>query len=368
MSEKYPIVLNQNGKRIWFITDTHLGVKNNSNEWIEIIREYFDNWFIPLVKEHYKQGDILIHLGDVYDSRQSLNIKVLNLGVSIFEKLSEIFQDGIYIIAGNHDLWGKMSNEVNSLKSLKWIPGVNIIENPITLVVNNRTFFMMPWRADHGEESKTLDSVDPHDFLCCHADIRGLKFNRYTTVEDGAEVEKFKKFKSVYSGHIHFSQKIENINMLGSPYEITRSDMDNPKSVLLLDLQTLEETNFVNTFSPQFKKLYFHEILDKTPDDLWPIFSNNFIDIMIDPNMSMKTQLSLLTELIPVYKTLSFHPWDPNQASSLSDQMFDSEGKQFDVLDFIKDYILHMEEPSEIKEKLVSSLAKLYTMVQNQEN
>ena len=37
-------------KRLWMITDTHLGVRNSSEEWIQIVRKYFFEWFIPLVK------------------------------------------------------------------------------------------------------------------------------------------------------------------------------------------------------------------------------------------------------------------------------------------------------------------------------
>ena len=33
--------------------------------------------------------------------------------------MSAIFKDGVYIIVGNHDIWGKTNNEVNSLKSIK---------------------------------------------------------------------------------------------------------------------------------------------------------------------------------------------------------------------------------------------------------
>ena len=88
--DKFP-----NIKRIIFITDTHLGVRNNSNDWIEIHEDYFKNWFIPFCKKIYKPGDCLVHLGDVYDSRQSLNLRVLNLGIEIFESLSDIFKDGI---------------------------------------------------------------------------------------------------------------------------------------------------------------------------------------------------------------------------------------------------------------------------------
>lgn len=354
------------GKRVWFISDTHLGVRNSSNEWIEMMRSYFFEWFIPLVKKNYKKGDILIHLGDVYDSRQSINIKVLNLGVSIFESLSEVFTDGIYVIAGNHDLWGTTSTEINSLKSIKWIPRVKIIEEPESLNIGERTFFLMPWRKDHQSEEETLDSVSRHDVLCCHTDIRGLKFNKYVSIEDGSDISKFSKFGRVYSGHIHYAQKVGNINMLGSPYELTRSDMDNQKSITMLDLETMEDTVFPNNFSPKFKKLYFENILDSTPDEMESVFRNNFIDVMIDPVMSLKAQLSVLTDILTTQRSLNFHPYDPNQATSLSQQIIDIEGKQFNVMDFVKEYVNNTEESQEIRDKMISSLSKLYSIVSMQ--
>jgi len=354
-------------KRIWFITDTHLGVRNNSNEWIDSIREYFFNWFFPLVRENYKPGDVLFHLGDFFDSRQSLNLKVLNLGIEISEELSNIFKDGIYIIVGNHDIWGKTSNDVNSLKSLKWIPGINIIEEPQTLKILDKSFLLMPWRKDHEAESEFLEQADTHDVLCCHADIRGLKFNKFTRVETGSSVDEFDKFKKVYSGHIHYAQKSGNINMLGSPYEITRSDMDNQKGITLLNVSDLKETYFPNDFSPKFKRFYFTDILESTQEDLEPLFANNFVDIMIDPVMSLKAPLNILTDILQSQRSLKFHPYDPDQANSLSQQIIDIEGRQFNVLDFIKEYIENLEHDRDTKDKMYQSLVKLHTIVTTQE-
>jgi DNA repair exonuclease SbcCD nuclease subunit len=361
------MIENKNAKRVWFIGDTHFGVRNSSNEWIEIMSGYFNDFFIPLIKNHYQPGDVLIHLGDVYDSRQSINLKVLNLGVDVFEKLSEIFQDGIYVIAGNHDLWGKNLNNINSLKSIKWVPNVNILEEPETLILGKKKFLMMPWRKDHATEEEFLDASKPHDYLCCHADIRGLKFNRYVNVEEGADSQKFEKFKTVYSGHIHYAQVVKNIHMLGSPYELTRSDMGNTKSVTLLDLTTGEEQRFANDFSPKFKKFLFDQILEMTIDDLEPEFRNNFVDIMIDPKMALKAPLNILTDSIGSQRKLGFHPYDPNQANKLSAQIYDTDGRQFSVMDFVKEYINTMNYDDSTKERLIGSVEKLYKITVDQD-
>jgi hypothetical protein len=358
---------NENIKRIWFITDTHLGVRNNSNDWIEIVRDYFYNWFFPLVRENYKPGDVLFHLGDFFDSRQSINLKVLDLGVSIAEEMSKIFKDGVHIIVGNHDIWGKNSNEINSLKSLKWIPGINIYEEPLSTTLGNRSIFLMPWRKDYEEDSLTLEQCDPHDILCCHTDIRGLQFNKYVLNEEGSDISKFSKFGKVFSGHIHYAQIVGNINMLGSPYQLTRSDADNKKSIWLLDLETMREERFINDYSPKYKRFYFDEILNSSPEQLESEFKNNFVDIFIDPVMSLRAPLSVITDILNSQKSLKFHPYDPNQANSLSQQIIDTDGRQFNVLDFIKEYVNHLSEEQEIKDKLYNSLVKLHTIVITQE-
>jgi DNA repair exonuclease SbcCD nuclease subunit len=281
--------------------------------------------------------------------------------------MSSIFKDGVYIIVGNHDIWGKTNNEVNSLKSIKWIPGVNIIEEPQSISIIDKSFLLMPWRKDHEAESEFLESSAAHDVLCCHADIRGLKFNKFTRVETGASVDEFEKFRRVYSGHIHYAQKSDNINMLGSPYEITRSDMDNKKGITLLNVSDLKETFFENDFSPKFKRFYFNDILESTQEDLEPLFRNNFVDIMIDPVMSLKAPLNILTDILQSQRTLKFHPYDPNQANSLSQQIIDIEGRQFNVLDFIKEYIENLEHDRDTKDKMYQSLVKLHTIVTTQE-
>lgn len=106
-------------KRAIIISDTHLGARSNSVEWLEVMKDWFYSDFIPKVKEIYQPGDILIHCGDVFDNRQSVNLLVLHEGIRLFEELSAIFESGVYVIAGNHDVMRKTTNEVSSLDCLK---------------------------------------------------------------------------------------------------------------------------------------------------------------------------------------------------------------------------------------------------------
>ena len=360
------MIENKKAKRIWFITDTHLGIKNSSNEWIEIMQSYFKDWFFPLIRKEYKDGDILVHLGDWYDSRQSLSLKALNLGVWVAEEMSSIFKDGIYVIAGNHDVWGKNSNEINSLKSIKWIPNFTILEEPESAIFGNRSVFMMPWRKNPEQETETLNIIEPHDYLFCHTDIVGLKFNKYSNVEHGTKEEELEKFRRIYSGHIHYSQNKGNVRMLGSPYELTRSDMGNRKYIMCLDLKTEKEKTHTNDFSPRYKKFIFEYLLNRTPEQLEPEFRNNFVDIYIDPSLALKAQLGLISDIISSHRSLNFHPYSSNETTQ-SNIISDSDG-QFNVMSFIKDYINTIPgEDETTKDKLYRSMIKLYQRVSNEE-
>ena len=106
----------------------HLGVRSNSMEWLEIQKDFYENEFIPNLKKNVKPGDILVQVGDAFDNRQSINLKVLHYAVDLFERLGEILP--VHVICGNHDIWAKKSNEITSIDSLKWIPNVAIYKEP----------------------------------------------------------------------------------------------------------------------------------------------------------------------------------------------------------------------------------------------
>ncbi len=353
-------------KRCWMLTDLHFGVRSNSQEWQDIQENYFDRFFIPLVKKNYQQGDVLLVLGDIFDSRNAINLKVLCMGVNIFEKLSEIFEDGIIIILGNHDIWAKTSNEINSLKSLKWIPNIFIYEEPETLQIGQKKFLAMPWRKDHAAENECVENTGKgHDYLLCHADIQGLKFNKFTDITEGCNIDNFDVFKTVYSGHIHYAQKIKNVNMLGSPYQLTRSDLGNQKGVTMLDLTTENETYWENNYSPKFIKMKFTDVIEMSPSRLNQVFKNNFVDIYIDGEQALKAPINIFMDLLDgSYRRIDFHPLLGDQ-----DEMPTSEEFQvtnFDLLKFAKEYVETLPYEDDTKTKLYDFVSKLYHKTEQQ--
>ena len=65
--------------KLWIINNTRFGYKNNSKEWREIMFDYFHNDFIPFIKKYNKPGDKLIHLGNIFNSDETVNISLLQI-------------------------------------------------------------------------------------------------------------------------------------------------------------------------------------------------------------------------------------------------------------------------------------------------
>ena len=346
-----------NASRIWLISDSHLGVRSNSKEWMDIIDDYFDNFFIPLILKEKKEGDVLVHCGDVFDSRQSINLYVLNKGIRIFEKISEIMP--VYMIIGNHDIFMKHTNDINSLKVFRNVNNITIFEKPTHLMFGNKKMFFLPWVEDVKELKQILQNPKNFsDVLFCHTDIVGLSFNRFTKVDEGAEVKELENYSKVYSGHIHYAQKLNNVRMLGCPYELTRSDSDNQKSVWVYDLESGQEIQYKNDYTPKFLKYRLEWILEQNIDDLQKIFFNNFIDITVCTQWIFKFPFSSFVEKFTGYRRIN--PSIISEDAADADDLEEEATEEISIVDLIQVYINELNYSQAIKEKLYSVSKKMY--------
>lgn len=350
-------------KRAFLITDTHIGVRNSSVEWLDITKEYFYKFFIPLLKKEKRDGDFLIHVGDVFDSRHSLNLFALNLALEVFEEISKIMP--IVIILGNHDIAKKNSNDVNSVKVLKWIPNILVLEEPEVITISDKKILFMPWRANHEEELACIDK-NPADFLFCHTDVQGLKFNKNTVISEGIDLAKLKSFRRVYAGHIHYAQHKNNFRMLGCPFPMTRSDINNEKGIWLFDIETEKEIYFSNTISPRFLRYTFERILEMDEEEAKTLFNNNFVDLLVDPKWSLNFPFGTFSEDMKGYRRLDFIPRMLNSEDDdgILLEVENASLEKIDVLELSKKLIAETLHNDNIKEKLMTTIKTLYERVQ----
>jgi DNA repair exonuclease SbcCD nuclease subunit len=349
-------MLNIPAKRIFLISDTHLGVRTNSREWMDTIEDYFKNEFIPLIKREFRPGDVLVHCGDVFDSRQSINLYVLNKAIQIFEEIHSIIP--IYMLVGNHDIFMKYSNEINSLKVFKHIPGIHIFEEPVLAQLGPKRALFIPWK-DSSEEIVNVVKEYDADIMFCHTDIKGMSFNKFVKIDEGTEAENLSKFQRVYSGHIHYAQKFKNVRMLGCPYELTRSDSGNTKNVWLLDLETDEETCFTNHRSPKFVKYKLEWVLEQTMEKLQELFHNNFVDILVTPQMSLKFPFAMFAERLKGYRRINPIITE-NQEVITEDGEVIEQYEEIVLSRLIEKHIESLSYSDNIKEKLKQVSGKIY--------
>lgn len=238
------------------VGDTHFGVfPLNLNKWVKIQFDYFYKQLIPYLKKHVKEGDILIHGGDLFDNRTSVPIIVQNKVEQLLIDIGEILP--VHIIVGNHDLWNKGDNSINSPKIYNWLPNVNVYEKTTIIEKCDKKLVLMPWVEKKPDMIKEIDN-NPGDYLFCHSDLNGCLMHLSSVAhrnKDKIDVEEFGRYKRVFSGHIHIRQVHKNFEFIGAPYQMDRNDYNDKKGLTILNLET-GETEFVeNNVSPTFKKI-----------------------------------------------------------------------------------------------------------------
>jgi DNA repair exonuclease SbcCD nuclease subunit len=350
-------------KRIWMVSDSHLGCRSNSVLWLKIIEDYFFNFFIPLVKKEYKKGDVLYHLGDVFDNRQSVNLAAQDLAIRVFEELGKIFPD-IHIIVGNHDIMRKNSNEISSVDCLKYLPNVTVLKEPKILKYKSATCLLMPWRRDHKHEKETLDSINDNiDYMFCHTETQGVQTSPSTKhLHDGGNtVSTFKRFKRVYSGHIHYRQDKENFVLVGNPYQMTRSDRDNQKGIYLLDLESGDHTFFENKLSPVFLRYYINEILEMRMEDIEKAIKNNFVDIFIPSNVLGKYNINMFMDYLDgIARKLEPRIYDEDNPYDTEDGELSDFNGELNLMNIAAEHINSLDYDDDLKERLKTSVQELY--------
>ena len=197
------------------ITDTHFGVYlNNLDKWQNMMESTFYEFVIPFLKKNVQEGDILIHLGDLFDNRTSIPIITLNKVEKILKEISQILP--VHMIVGNHDLFNKGTNDVNSVRLFSYISdNIHVYEKTHILEVFDKKLVLMPW------VEKRLDMINeiknsPGDYLFCHSDLNGCRMHLNSVAHrnpDKIDINDFKGYKHVFSGHIHIRQSNNNFTL-----------------------------------------------------------------------------------------------------------------------------------------------------------
>jgi DNA repair exonuclease SbcCD nuclease subunit len=347
-------------RKIHLVGDLHLGIKNNAIEWLEIQKSFLLEDLITKVDQDFDEArDILIFEGDIFHSRESVNIRIQNESFAIFAQLARKFKRGIYIILGNHDVYYKDKNTVNSVKSLSYLSdNIHVFEKSEILTINGKhNFLMLPWVDDYTRLAGIIeDNREDAEYIICHADIKGLTLNKWAKVEHGIELSALSTFKRVYSGHIHIRQEKGNLLYTGTPYQMDRGDRDNAKGHYVLDVtgETIIEEFLPNVSSPVFLKFDVFDILEMSLAEIEQKFKNNFVDVMISVSFASKLSITNFLEKIQNtgYRKIEFFTYVDNKPEESTAQVEFDIQDNFNINDIFAHYLKTQSYTELVKESL----------------
>jgi calcineurin-like phosphoesterase family protein len=371
--------------KIYLIGDSHIGLgyPNSVDKWFKVHKEYFSEFLIPTLKKRIKPGDIIMHLGDLFDNRNVIPINILNYGMDIVEEIAKIAP--FHIIVGNHDCWSKSSDEINTIRPFKWVPNVFIYDKTSQIEYNGLKLCLMPYIEKRLEQINLINTNKNCDYLFCHSDLNGCRMH-LTSVghrnSDKIDVEDFKFFKRVFSAHIHIRQVNRNFEFIGSNFQMDRNDYGDQKGITVLDTNTGETEFIPNNISPVFKKVRITnegdiEILEKLKD------SKDYIDIAISNNLLISNR-KLRRKLEVILEKSNFASVE--YIDDITKELIDDESNEsieineetldisiaLEYEDYVKEYILKQKYDSDkFKSGVISEydeVIKIYKENYNNQN
>ena len=277
--------------KIAMIADLHAGIKKSDSIFQRSQLKFFTDQLVPELKAAGITK--LFILGDVFDTRQAVNVQTDNVVIDLFKNTLKDFD--IHVIVGNHDMYMTTTTEVNSLKVLDLMPHVTVYEKPTEITLDGHNILMLPWITDYSKFEEIVPGH--HEYCFCHADIIG--FNMGGRLSDSGLMAStlLDHIDHVYSGHYHngYTRKYEknkSITYLGSPYQLTRIDRGDTKGYHILDLDTNED---------QTNKIY--SLVDKL-EKLKPAYPVN-INILPADDTTEEVELSgeTLNNIMSLFKT-----------------------------------------------------------------
>jgi DNA repair exonuclease SbcCD nuclease subunit len=318
------------------LSDTHLGLKNASDFWLEVTLNLFRE-----VRDFCltRNIDTVIHLGDWFDEKKTTNQKVLDYAyriVSLMEPLK------ILIITGNHDIYYKESISPSSLACFRNIPNVEVITEPTTVEDN---LILVPWKQNPPKHS---------GFCFGHFEITDFSMNNTSVCRNGQNASDFKHFKHVYSGHFHTPSSRDNITYIGSAFQQTFNDVGSSRGYYAWENGDMEFVEYKD--APKFVKV--HTSTDIQESDI----TGNIVKLIYDEDYGTNKNTKIL-ESVESMNPVKLLPDFTNVSVEEDQQTLNDEGS-FTLLDhddIIREYIESDKSmPKNINRKVL--LKMIYNM------
>jgi DNA repair exonuclease SbcCD nuclease subunit len=170
-----------------------------------------------------KQPDIIVILGDILHTHETIHQEPFSLAIKFLKKLSEY--KPTYLLLGNHDLINNQQfcTENHPFIALKYWDNIKIVDSPIVEIICDKKFTFVPY-VPNGRFREAIDKVDWKDSACifAHQEFYGCQMG----AKKSTTGDVFEENQLVISGHIHDFQILGNIIYTGTPIQHTFGESD----------------------------------------------------------------------------------------------------------------------------------------------
>ena len=270
--------------KIAILTDTHWSARKSSRLFQDYFEQFYNNVFFPTLEQH--GIDTIIHMGDAFDSRKSIDFVGLDWTRKVV--LEPLSKYKVHLITGNHDVYFKNSNKVNSPELLlKDYGNITTYSEPTEVNIGGLNILLLPWiNSENQDKSFKLIKNTRAKVAMGHLELQGFRVNKNLVMDEhGLEANIFKNFKKVFSGHYHTRSDNGTVFYLGNPYEIYWNDVNDPRGFTIFDTETLEHFHIDNPY-----RMFYNIYYEDTPYQTFDVreYENKIVRVIVRKKSDIK--------------------------------------------------------------------------------
>lgn len=346
--------------KIALITDSHCGARNDSVVFSKYFDKFYYEQFFPYLEEHnIKQ---IIHLGDIVDKRKSISY----ISKSYLRRFVQACDDrgiALDVIIGNHDIPNKGNLKNHAMVELFSHSKYNVkyFDKPQDIKYDGLTICMIPWIcADNYQDCMDHIQNTKSKILFGHLEVQGFEMYRGSVNQHGLKASTFDKFDTVFSGHFHHKSTKGNISYLGSPFEITWGDWNDPRGFHIFDTETLELTYIQNPYK-MFHKIFYSD--DLQPHLIKDVdkYEGTYVKVIVES----KEDEAKFDDYFKALENVNVHDLQVIEDTSLD--LSDVEIEQIEDTQTIFKSFIEQSDLKVNKEELISFIDEIHNEARNLE-